>query len=90
MNPELIILDEPTRGIDVGGKLEIEILISEFSRRGIGVLFISSELNELVRNCDRVIVLRDGRAVGELVGDDIDEKSIMWTIANNRELNGQN
>jgi monosaccharide-transporting ATPase len=90
MNPELIILDEPTRGIDVGGKREIEILIGEFSRRGIGVLFISSELNELVRNCDRVIVLRDGRAVGELLGDDIDEKSIMWTIANNRQLNGQN
>jgi galactofuranose transport system ATP-binding protein len=90
MNPELIILDEPTRGIDVGGKREIEILIGEFSRRGIGVLFISSELSELVRNCDRIIVLRDGRAVGELLGDDIDEKSIMWTIANNRQLNGQN
>jgi galactofuranose transport system ATP-binding protein len=90
MNPELIILDEPTRGIDVGGKREIEILISEFSRRGIGVLFISSELSELVRNCDRVIVLRDGRAVGELLGDDIEEKNIMWTIANNRQLNGQN
>ena len=90
MNPELIILDEPTRGIDVGGKREIEILIVEFSRRGIGVLFISSELSELVRNCDRVIVLRDGRAVGELLGNDIDEKSIMWTIANNRQLNGQN
>jgi monosaccharide-transporting ATPase len=90
MNPELIILDEPTRGIDVGGKREIEILIAEFSRRGIGVLFISSELSELVRNCDRVIVLRDGRAVGELLGDDIDEQSIMWTIANNRQFNGQN
>jgi galactofuranose transport system ATP-binding protein len=90
MNPELIILDEPTRGIDVGGKREIEILIAEFSRRGIGVLFISSELSELVRNCDRVIVLRDGRAVGELLGDEIDEKSIMRTIANNRQLNGQN
>jgi ABC-type sugar transport system ATPase subunit len=90
MNPGLIILDEPTRGIDVGGKREIEILIGEFSRRGIGVLFISSELSELVRNCDRVIVLRDGRAVGELLGDDIDEKSIMRTIANNRQLNGQN
>ncbi len=90
MDPELIILDEPTRGIDVGGKREIEMLIAEFSRRGIGVLFISSELSELVRNCDRVIVLRDGRAVGELLGNDIDEKSIMWTIAHNRQMNGQN
>ena len=90
MNPELIILDEPTRGIDVGGKLEIESLIGEFSDRGIGVMFISSELSELVRNCDRIIVLRDGRGVGELLGDDISEKNIMWTIANNRQFDGQN
>ena len=53
-------------------------------------VFSIKYFNELVRNCDRVIVLRDGRTVGELVGDDIDEKSIMRTIANNRQLNGQN
>jgi simple sugar transport system ATP-binding protein len=90
MNPDLIILDEPTRGIDVGGKREIENLIGEFSDRGISVLLISSELSELVRNCDRIIVLRDGRAVGELSGDAINEQSIIWTIANNRQSNGQN
>ncbi len=90
MNPELIILDEPTRGIDVGGKREIESLIGEFSLRGISVLFISSELSELVRNCDRIIVLRDGRAVGELSGDDINEQSIIWMIAHNRQADGQN
>jgi galactofuranose transport system ATP-binding protein len=89
MNPELIILDEPTRGIDVGGKREIEILIGEFSLRGIGVLLISSELSELVRNCDRIVVLRDGRVVGELLGDDISERSIMRTIADNRQSSDQ-
>lgn len=85
MNPDLIILDEPTRGIDVGGKREIENLIGEFSDRGISVLLISSELGELVRNCDRIIVLRDGRTVGELSGDAITEQSIILTIANNRQ-----
>lgn len=90
MNPDLIILDEPTRGIDVGGKREIENLIGEFADRGISVLLISSELSELVRNCDRIIVLRDGRAVGELSGDAISEQSIIWTIANNTQSNGHN
>lgn len=83
MNPVLIILDEPTRGIDVGGKREIENLIGAFADRGISVLLISSELSELVRNCDRIIVLREGRAVGELSGDAISEQSIIRTIADN-------
>lgn len=87
MNPKLIILDEPTRGIDVGGKVEIENLIGEFSKRGISVLFISSELEELVRNCDRILVLRDGRIVGELVGDQISENNIMLMIAGNKSIN---
>lgn len=80
-NPKLMILDEPTRGIDVGAKAEIERLICEFSERGISVLLISSELSELVRNCDRIIVLRDGAIMGELMNNDISEKSIMLTIA---------
>lgn len=83
-NPKLIILDEPTRGIDVGAKVEIEKLIHEFSDRGIGVLLISSEMSELVRNCDRIIVLRDGHIVGELDKKEISEKNIMWMIANNK------
>lgn len=81
VNPKLIILDEPTRGIDVGAKAEIEKLIYEFSNQGISVLFISSEMAELVRNCDRILVLRDGKLMGELSGQDISEKSIMQTIA---------
>ena len=61
MNPKLMILDEPTRGIDVGAKAEIEQLIQEFSKSGISVLMISSEIAELERNCDRIIVMREGR-----------------------------
>ena len=81
IHPKLIILDEPTRGIDVGAKAEIERLIHEFSEQGISILFISSEMAELVRNCDRILVLRDGKIMGELTGQEISEKSIMETIA---------
>ena len=84
MDPKIMILDEPTRGIDVGGKIEIENLIGGFSKRGISILLISSELGELVRNCDRIIVLRDGRVLGELCGNEITEKNIMWMIAQNK------
>ena len=85
-NPKLIILDEPTRGIDVGAKAEIEKLIGEFADKGISVLFISSEMSELVRNCDRIIVLRDGKIVGELTDEDISEDNIMWMIANKKSI----
>lgn len=81
MEPDLIILDEPTRGIDVGAKSEIEALIQEVAGRGIGVLLISSELEELVRNCHRIVVVRDGQNVGMLQGEDISEDSIMELIA---------
>ena len=79
-NPKLIILDEPTRGIDVGAKQEVERLVQQ-----IGVLLISSEIPELVRNCDRVIVLREGEQVGELAGAQISEEAIMQIIAQNYE-----
>lgn len=81
MNPDLIILDEPTRGIDVGAKGEIENLIAQISDSGISVLYISSELDELVRECDRVVVLREGKNVGELVGEEISQDAIMDIIA---------
>jgi ABC-type sugar transport system ATPase subunit len=79
--PRFIILDEPTRGIDVGAKFEIEKLIREFSQQNISVLFISSEIIELVRNCDRIIVLRDGIIVGDLTGKNISTDRIMQMIA---------
>lgn len=81
MDPKLVIMDEPTRGIDVGAKGEIEALIQELSNSGISVLMISSEIAELERNCDRVVVMREGKKLGELVGDDIHQSVIMETIA---------
>jgi simple sugar transport system ATP-binding protein len=80
-DPRLLILDEPTRGIDVGAKAEIQKLILELAAEGKGILFISSELEEVVRCSDRVVVLRDRRKIGELTGSQIDEHSIMRTIA---------
>ncbi|MBQ1310916.1 MAG: sugar ABC transporter ATP-binding protein, partial [Blautia sp.] len=85
MHPDFIILDEPTRGIDVGAKKEIEELIREISSQGISILLISSEFEELIRNCDRVEVIRDGRNVGTLKGDEITENHIMNLIANGVE-----
>ena len=88
MNPKLMILDEPTRGIDVGAKAEIEQLIQEFSKSGIPVLMISSEIAELERNCDRIIVMREGRVIGELAGDQISQDKVMETIARGSESEG--
>lgn len=81
MSPKLIIMDEPTRGIDVGAKAEIEQLIQELSDNGISVLMISSEIAELERNCDRIVVMREGKKIGELVGDSISYEKVMETIA---------
>lgn len=85
MNPKLIIMDEPTRGIDVGAKAEIENLIQELSDNGISVLMISSEIAEIEINCDRVIVMREGKKIGELIGDEISHERIMKTIAKGSE-----
>ena len=81
MQPRLIILDEPTRGIDVGAKAEIEKLVRSLREKGMAVVFISSELEEVVHTCDRVAVLRDRRKVGELAGDEITEQRIMELVA---------
>ena len=81
MNPKLMILDEPTRGIDIGAKLEIEQLIQELSSHGVAVLMISSEMSELERNCDRIFVMREGIEVGELIEENVDQKKIMEAIA---------
>ncbi len=79
--PILMILDEPTRGIDLGAKSEIEEIIAELSGAGMAVLMISSELDELVRSCDRIAVLSDGRKVGELSGREISEERLVNIIA---------
>lgn len=83
--PKMVILDEPTRGIDVGAKGEIEQIIRELAKDGLGVLMISSEMAEVVRNSDRVAVMRDGRKIKELLGEDINQDNIMVTIAEGHE-----
>lgn len=79
--PKLLILDEPTRGIDVGAKVEIQKLILSLAEAGMSVLFISSELDESVRCSNRIVVLRDRVKIAEITGQDIEEKFIMQTIA---------
>lgn len=81
LEPRLIILDEPTRGIDVGAKAEIEKLVHSLRAKGMAVLFISSDLEEIVRTCQRVAVLRDRRKIGELSGVDVQPNKIMNLIA---------
>ena len=89
LQPRLIILDEPTRGIDVGAKAEIEKLVASLREKGLAVLFISSELEEVVRVSQRVVVLRDRRKVGELGGADVNESSIMKLIARHEAGNDE-
>jgi len=80
-NPQYLILDEPTRGIDVGTKVEIQKLILKLAEEGVSVTFISSEIEEMLRTCSRLIVMRDRKAVGELKGDDMTQDNIMHMIA---------
>lgn len=83
--PQVLIVDEPTRGVDVGAKHEIYRLINDLARKGIGVLFISSELEEIIGMCQRVLVMREGKAAGFLEGDAISEESIMFLATGVRE-----
>lgn len=80
-NPDFLILDEPTRGIDVGTKTEIQKLVVKLAEEGMAVVFISSEIEEMLRTCDRMVVMRDGGKVGELDGGEMNQSTIMSTIA---------
>ncbi len=85
--PELLILDEPTRGIDVGAKADIQRKVAELSEAGLSVIFISSELEEVLRLAQRVVVMRDRRSIGELDSSDIDLDGLIDYIANRGEGN---
>ena len=74
---KILILDEPTKGVDVGAKLEIHKLINNLSIRGTSILVISSEIEEILNLSDRVIVLREGKIIGELVHDQINNLKLM-------------
>ena len=84
-NPKYLILDEPTRGIDIGTKIEIQKLILKLAGEGKSVTFISSEIDEMLRTCTRLIVMRDRKAVGELDGEDLNQTKVMATIAGGDE-----
>ena len=81
MHPEYLILDEPTRGIDVGTKVDIQKLVLELASEGMSVTFISSETDEMLRTCSRLVVMRDRKVVGQLSGNMLTQNNIMSTIA---------
>ena len=80
-HPKYLILDEPTRGIDVGTKTEIQRLVRKLAEDGMSVTFISSEIEEMLRTCSRLIVMRDRHIVGELRGQELTQSNVMRTIA---------
>ena len=81
LNPRVLVLDEPTRGIDVGAKFEVRQTIDELAMEGLAVLLISSETEELVDESDRIVVLKDGHVVAVLDGEGISEHDLVQAIA---------
>ena len=77
LEPKLLLLDEPTRGIDVGAKEEIYKLMDQLAGRGVAILFASSELEEILSLSDRALVMHEGRLAGELMRDELSEESVM-------------
>ncbi len=84
-DPGLLMLDEPTRGIDIGTKAEIQKIIIDLASQGMAVLFISSELDEELRCCKRIVVLKDMERAGEVEGDEISEGAVMQIMAGGEE-----
>ena len=76
-NPKIIIMDEPTRGIDVGAKSEIHILLRNLSEAGVGVIIVSSELPEVMGVCDKIYVIHEGHLSGSLDAVDFSQEKIM-------------
>ena len=89
-HPDLLILDEPTRGIDIGAKAEIQQVVLDLAEQGMGVVFISSEMEEVVRLSDDIEVLKDRHKIAELVNDDtVSQETIVQTIANTNGNTGK-
>jgi putative multiple sugar transport system ATP-binding protein len=83
--PEILLLDEPTRGIDVGAKYEIYTIINQLAEEGKSILVISSEMPEILGICDRIYVLSEGRIVGEMLGSEASQEAIMTCIIQNQK-----
>jgi ABC-type sugar transport system ATPase subunit len=80
-NPRVLVLDEPTRGVDVGAKSEIYSLMRRLTEKGVGIIFISSEMPELIGICDRILVMSEGRITGEFEKGKMDQNAIMAAAA---------
>ncbi|MFI9100541.1 sugar ABC transporter ATP-binding protein [Streptomyces fildesensis] len=81
LEPKVLLLDEPTRGIDVGAKAEVQALIDDLAQEGLAVLLISSDIEELIEGSDRILVLRGGAVAGELTGDRVEESELLSVLA---------
>ncbi|TDQ01033.1 sugar ABC transporter ATP-binding protein [Labedaea rhizosphaerae] len=81
MSPKVLLLDEPTRGIDVGVKAQVQQLVDELADQGLGIVMVSSDLEELVEGADRVVVLRDGKSISQLRGDEVSVDAVLAEIA---------
>jgi ribose transport system ATP-binding protein len=77
LEPRVLLLDEPTRGIDVGAKQEVYRLMEELAGRGVAILFVSSEMEEILRMSDRTLVMHEGRITGEVRRDALSEEAVM-------------
>ena len=85
-NPKLLIIDEPTRGIDVGTKAEVHRLLSELAGRGLAILMISSELPEVLGMADRILVIREGRLTANIPRSEATAESVMYAGTHAREV----
>ncbi|MGS0949454.1 ATP-binding cassette domain-containing protein, partial [Escherichia coli] len=83
LNPRVLIVDEPTRGIDVGTKSEVHQVLFDMAKKGVAVIVISSDLPEVMAVSDRIITLSEGRLTGEIHGDDANEERLMTMMAIN-------
>ena len=85
-SPEILFLDEPTRGIDVGAKYEIYTIINQLASEGKAIVLISSELPEILGVCDRIYVMRDGKIVGEMTASEASQEKVMKYIMTEQEV----
>jgi ribose transport system ATP-binding protein len=79
--PRVLLLDEPTRGIDVGAKAEVQSLVADLAQQGLAIVLVSSEMEELVGGSSRIVVLQNGTAVAHLRGDDVTESHLMEALS---------
>ena len=86
MKPAVLLMDEPTRGVDIGAKQEIYRLMEELAEKGVAILFVSSEMEEVISMSDRVIVMHEGQITGELEPSELSEESVMQLATGNRKM----